>query len=170
MGAVATKFKKDKELNFYKKEVEKQKSDILKLETIIRDFSENHDKYDEKINKEKEARRKKLLHELSKKNILTLVEKILKDKDVNIGYLPDFVEKQIYLNVFTIIIGLIENITEDIKVEILGHQLNLVINPKNYEKVKKIDTDNTIDTVAQNKNMESINELQNELIELMKNT
>lgn len=65
----------------------------------------------------------KLETPISKEAIEKYVEKILENKDMNISYLPDFVEKKIYENVFSITLNLLDDIMENIQINILNHKL-----------------------------------------------
>lgn len=69
------------------------------------------------------------LQELSKQRIDEFVEKLLADKNVNIGYLPDFVERQIYKNVFNLLIGLLDDTISTTSIKMLGHNLTFNIAP-----------------------------------------
>ena len=69
------------------------------------------------------------LSEASKAKINEFVDELLNDKNVNIKYLPDFVEKQIYRNVFNILINLLDNVFETTSIEFMGHKLTFDINP-----------------------------------------
>jgi len=83
-----------------------------------------------KITHSREGTTKKIeLSELSKHRIEQFVNKLLADKDINIQYLPDFVEKQLYKNVFTILLGLLENILDTTSIKFLGHDLTFELNP-----------------------------------------
>jgi len=95
------------------------------------------------------------LSELSQDRINGFVEELLNDKNVNIKYLPDFVEKQIYRNVFGILIGLLDNVMETTNVQFLGHKLTFDIQPQtddeaialaeqDQEQAPDQDQDNTI--------------------------
>lgn len=57
----------------------------------------------------------------------------LKDADVNMTYLPDGIEKQIYINLIKIIIGNLHQITDSVRIEILNHVITLKIEPKIVE-------------------------------------
>jgi len=67
---------------------------------------------------------------ISKEKIDEYVEKLLTDENINIKYLPDFVERQIYRNVFNLMINLLENICETTNVSLLGHQITMGIKPQ----------------------------------------
>jgi hypothetical protein len=66
---------------------------------------------------------------LSKERVNEFVEKLLADESVNISYLPDFVEKQIYKNTLNLLIGLLNNTLNTASLNIIGHQLTFSINP-----------------------------------------
>jgi len=92
------------------------------------------------------------LQELSKQKIDEFVEQLLADKNVNIGYLPDFVERQLYKNIFGLLIGLLDNTVSTTSIKLLGHNLTFNITPdmSKPESVMKSDvpddTDNFKDT------------------------
>jgi len=76
------------------------------------------------------------LSELSEQKIDEFVEEILKNKDINIGYLPDFVEKRIYKNVFTILVNLLDHVVDTTSVKLLGHEINFDFAPDDGEPNK----------------------------------
>lgn len=71
------------------------------------------------------------IQELSKEKINEFVEKLLADENVNIAYLPDFVERQIYKNIFSLLIGLMDNVVNSTNIKLLGHNITLNIIPDN---------------------------------------
>lgn len=87
---------------------------------------------------------KKKLQKLSKDKINEFVKKLLVDQTVNINYLPDFVEKQIYKNVFSLLIGLLNNTLSTTSIKFLGHELTFMIKPEQTiagEKSRSINPD-----------------------------
>jgi len=76
-----------------------------------------------------EKQRAKLSNELSKKRINKLVDELLADPDVNIKYFPDGIERQIYRNVFTIMINLLDNLVDTTSVNFMGHKLVFDLQP-----------------------------------------
>lgn len=66
---------------------------------------------------------------ISTKNIEIIVEKMLNDENVNIKYLPDFVERQLYKNMFKMILKLFDQITNNTSVNLLGHRLHVEMEP-----------------------------------------
>ena len=82
------------------------------------------------------------LQELSQQKIDEFVEKLLNNKNVNIGYLPDFVERQIYKNVFSLLLGILDNTLTSTKINFMGHELLLTMGPQHN---KSVDDDKTVD-------------------------
>jgi len=72
---------------------------------------------------------KKQLSEISVQKINEFVDKMLTDENINIKYLPDFVERQIYINIFTILISLLNNTLDTAVIQLLGHEIKFNINP-----------------------------------------
>jgi len=66
-----------------------------------------------------------LFSQNSKERIQEVVERMIQNDAVNIDYLPDFVEKQLYQNVFTILLGLVNELVEGSSIELLGHKIDL---------------------------------------------
>ncbi len=81
------------------------------------------------------------ISELSKDRIDAFVEDLLTDENVNVKYLPDFVEKQLYRNIFNMLIGILDNVMETTNVQFMGHQLKFDIVPKAEPNI--IETDNS---------------------------
>lgn len=73
---------------------------------------------------------------INKAIIRKYIKEMLEDENANIGWMPDFVEKKIYENVFTLLLGLLETNIEKTNIEILGHKikLSLVSNNKHLQK------------------------------------
>jgi len=117
----------------YKNQVTELKKQVVSLESIngnLRKELQETKNFATTDKAELAARQKAKLSELSKERINQVVEDLLNDKNVNIKYLPDFVEKQIYRNVFNIMINLLDNVLETTSVQFLGHNLTFDINPQ----------------------------------------
>jgi len=67
---------------------------------------------------------------ISEERIEEFVDELLLDENINIAYLPDWVEKQIYLNILTILVGFINKTAKTAKVELLGHEINFKVSPQ----------------------------------------
>ncbi len=115
-------FDKDAQINELAKQVESLKSINSGLELKIKNMIvDPTNPVSNKIN------------ELSKAKIDEFVEKLLNDTNVNIKYLPDFVERAIYKNVLNLIIGLLNNTLNTVSIKFLGHQLTFDIMPDQSE-------------------------------------
>lgn len=87
------------------------------------------------------------LHGLSKKKINEFVDQLLSDINVNIAYLPDFVERQIYKNVLSIILGILDNTLNTTSINFMGHQLTISMQPQQdheEDKNKEIHNNDTV--------------------------
>jgi len=70
------------------------------------------------------------LSEISKERVDAFVEELLNDENVNIKYLPDFVERQIYRNVFSLLINVLENMLNTTNVQFMGHTITFDLKPQ----------------------------------------
>lgn len=108
--------------------LEHQKTETNKeLETLknINNELENENKrLVEKVNKSKEELKETEEEtEISRTDIISYVDEMLTNEDANIRYLPDFVEKKIYENVFVLLLGLLQANINKTNVKLLGHNL-----------------------------------------------
>ena len=65
----------------------------------------------------------------SEKNIDKYITNILENKDMNITWLPDAVERKIYKNIMNLVISAVESTMESSSVRFLGHDMKFVIYP-----------------------------------------
>lgn len=65
--------------------------------------------------------------QISPERIGEFVDMILAKKNVNIKYLPDSMEKQVYVNVFTILLGVLEEVVDSTSINFMGHKIKLSI-------------------------------------------
>lgn len=122
----------------YKQKIKELEKQVKSLENINDSLRKevNMDRVDMLTPDEIKAKKVKLA-ELSSERINAVVEDLLNDKNVNINYLPDFVEKQIYRNVFSIMIGLLDNMMETTNIHFLGHKLTFDLSPEEAKEDKK---------------------------------
>lgn len=62
---------------------------------------------------------------LSKDEIKKFVDELLLDKDINIGLLPDAIERALYENILTILMKLVQHSLDDLKISFMGHNLKI---------------------------------------------
>lgn len=75
---------------------------------------------------------------ISQIQLNAFVEKMLTDENVNIAYLPDFVERQLYRNVFTILLGVIQNLFSTTSINLLNHKIAFTISPQNEKHQENV--------------------------------
>ena len=84
-----TKYEQDKKLREYENQIKELKKQIEELKACEKNLN---------------------IDTISKDNINKFVEELLKKQDINITYLPDSVEKQIYSNILVLVLNLIEKL------------------------------------------------------------
>jgi hypothetical protein len=67
---------------------------------------------------------------LSKEMIQNYVNEFLANDENNIDYLPDVVERQIYINIFNKLIQLASGILEKTSIQFLNHTISINVAPK----------------------------------------
>lgn len=67
--------------------------------------------------------------EISVENIDKFIDELLNDKNINIKYIPDLAEREIYKNVFLLLIRVIDHTIKSSKIEFLGHEITLSLKP-----------------------------------------
>ena len=67
--------------------------------------------------------------QISIENIDKFINELLNDKNVNIKYIPDQAERKIYKNVFLLLIRIIDHTIKSSKIQFLGHEITLTLNP-----------------------------------------
>jgi len=131
--ALAVEFeeKYGKQMSELKKQNESLKKINQDLERKLKEFHEvqleSHDT----------IKNLKPLGQISKDRINQSVERMINNSGVNISYIPDFVERQIYRNVFGILISLVDELSSQTSLEVLGHYLTFNLEAKNKEEDKK---------------------------------
>ena len=62
-------------------------------------------------------------------SIKKLVDDLLSNENINLDILPDYVERKIYENVFTVAIGLLKETLEKTKITILNQDITFNLHP-----------------------------------------
>jgi len=58
-----------------------------------------------------------------------IVDRMINNKIMNIKYLPDFVERQLYKNMLSILIGFLNETIQNGSIQLLGQQITLQMTP-----------------------------------------
>ena len=103
---------------------EKQKKSVEILQKTNQNDKLNNDKLENK-DEQNSPGQNNLKSSLSQEQIDSVVDKMIDNQAVNIQYLPDFVERQLYRNIFTILLGLLGEIVDESSINFLGHQITM---------------------------------------------
>lgn len=76
----------------------------------------------------KSEKKNRPFSQASKLQIQGVIDRMIQNEAVNIKYLPDFVEKQLYKNVFNIVLGLLNELVEGSSIKLIGHEITLNMN------------------------------------------
>lgn len=63
-------------------------------------------------------------------SVKKLVDNMLENNSINSSLIPDYIERKIYENVFTIFIGLLKEVLENTNINLLNQNISLKINPQ----------------------------------------
>lgn len=64
---------------------------------------------------------------VSSDKIDAIVDGFMKNHAINNALIPDVIERSIYKNVLTLVMGVLQEVTESTTVEVLGHKLEVKI-------------------------------------------
>lgn len=67
---------------------------------------------------------------ISTEILIDYINILLKNEKVNINYLPDSVEKQIYYNTFSLLLNMLSETLKNTKINFFGHDIKIIITPK----------------------------------------
>ena len=107
----------------------------------------------------------KISNSISSEQIELFVDGLMKNKSINFSMIPDYIEKKLYTNVFTIVLNILDTILDSVNIEIMGHKIIVDITPKN-EPISNVSVPEK-DLEAQNgETLEDMSsELQSQLLE-----
>ena len=114
---------KNKQIKEQEKLLEQQ--DLLKQE-------EKQLKQEEKIH-DKQNKQQLINVEVEKKmnkSIKKLVNHLLENDNINNTYIPDFIERKLYENVFTLLIGVLKDTLENANIKFLNQNIGFKITPE----------------------------------------
>lgn len=62
---------------------------------------------------------------LSKEEIKRFVDELLLDEDINIGLLPDAIEKPLYNNILIMVMKLVQHSLDNLEISFMNHDLKI---------------------------------------------
>lgn len=119
-------------------ELLKQVDALKKINNDLENKVKHLESKNEQLLTQAEVNRIDSLSELSQKRIDEFVEELLKNENINIDYLPDFVERQIYRNTINITFKLLNKLFNTTSIKFMGHKLKLDIEPLVESEVRTI--------------------------------
>jgi hypothetical protein len=64
---------------------------------------------------------------VNKEKIEMIVEEFLKKENGNIAILPDSIEKAIYVKLILLVLGILDNVLDNVSLNVMGSQLKMVL-------------------------------------------
>lgn len=104
------------------KEHNKEKED---LECQLKDTRNELNRLKSLIKNQNDVEKTIVNNEVSKIHVEEFVNKLMNDEEINISWLPDMVEKQIYINVFNMILKILSDSFKDTSVSLINHKLKI---------------------------------------------
>ena len=117
-------------LNIKNKQIKEQEKQ-LKQEDLLKQ-KDKQLKQEEKL--DDEQNKQQLINvDMEKKmnkSIKKLVNHLLENDNINNTYIPDFIERKLYENVFTLLIGVLKDTLENANIKILNQNIGFKISPE----------------------------------------
>jgi len=107
------------ENNNLKEEIKALKQKVISLEEVIG-----------KPNANSTTVSMQALEERLQVSVAKLVDNMLENDNVNSSIIPDYVERKIYTNVFTILIGIMKETIDDTSINLLNQNIKFVMTPR----------------------------------------
>jgi hypothetical protein len=123
-------YRRNRNLQIQDSKVDELNKQIEMLKEINRQQKEENHKLIEQLKKSVENKEQDIKLSISMDEIEKIADEMIANREVNINYLPDFVEKQLYLNIFRLAINIVGKTLSTSKIELLGHDVNLSFVPK----------------------------------------
>ena len=67
---------------------------------------------------------------LDNHKIQDIVKQLLKNKNINVGLLPDAIEGKLYENMIKIVLAILQDTLKETKIDLLGHQIKISLIPQ----------------------------------------
>ena len=107
----------------------------------------------------------KISGSISSDHIEKFADEMMKNKSINFSMIPDYIEKKLYVNVFSIVLNILDSLLDSVSVHIMGHKISIDIEANKDEvplneqlrSISEVDLESQIDVAP--------NELQQSLID-----
>ena len=89
----------------------------------------------------------KISNSISTDKIEEFVDGMIQNKSINFTMIPDYIEKKLYVNVFSIVLNILDMLLDSVNVEIMGHKITIDIASNETEtKFEERGEDNDIES------------------------
>ena len=82
----------------------------------------------------------KIGESFSDQQIDEFVDKLLANNSINMSLMPDYIEKKLYKNVFSICLGILDTLLDTVKIEFMGHKIVIDLAADTADTVDTADT------------------------------
>ena len=116
-------------------ELQKQNESLLTINRQLRDELSDYRKarkrsLEDKLRTQNKSKKvENLATKISTEAIKQYVELLIENESVNVPYLPDFVERQLYHNMFNMILNVLDHVLNNSHVSLFNHQIRFDITP-----------------------------------------
>ena len=86
-----------------------------------------------KVQTDKDLQKKQIMsinQNVSEENIKKFIDELLKNEDINMKYLPDSAEKELYVKMFLLFMNVLSESLKRTDINFLIHKIEIVVNPK----------------------------------------
>lgn len=86
-----------------------------------------------KIQTDKELQKKQIMsvnQNVSEENIKKFIDELLKNEDINMKYLPDSAEKELYVKMFLLFMNVLSESLKRTDINFLNHKIEIIVKPK----------------------------------------
>jgi hypothetical protein len=76
---------------------------------------------------------------ISDEAVKQFVDKLINDPNININGFPDYIERKVYQNVVTVIMGIVDQVLSSTEIKILNHKIVFTVLPDEEDECDELD-------------------------------
>lgn len=69
---------------------------------------------------------------IDEERIRSIVDKFLENQKINVGFIPDVVERNLYVNLLRILLHLLNEVSKETSLTFLGHEIQISVKPSRH--------------------------------------
>lgn len=113
----------------YEKKLSAKEAEIEEWKVSYEELQEKYSELLENVRNEYYTPYTSASSTICKSSVEAAVKEILADPNLNLKKVPDWIEKRLYFNVVWVTLLIIQKIIGSVKVDALGHEFNMTMNP-----------------------------------------